>query len=133
MFLRDAADSKQLHTAKAAADGLLAAYLTAEGLSGAKNILEGEQGMAPGLRAEAVAPDGLVEAVSVEFSQGIAEALPGQHFGIQPLFLLVAAIDPQHFECIKVLLSPAALTLWVTPWPVVSPAPPVTEPVPADT
>ena len=52
-FLRDAADSKQLHTAKAAADGLLAAYLTAEGLSGARNILEGEQGMAAGMSSDA--------------------------------------------------------------------------------
>ncbi len=52
-FLRDAADSKQLHTAKAAADGLLAAYLTAEGLSGARNILEGEQGMAAGMSTDA--------------------------------------------------------------------------------
>jgi len=52
-FLRDAADSKQLHTAKAAADGLLAAYMTAEGLTGAKNILEGEQGMAAGMSSDA--------------------------------------------------------------------------------
>ena len=52
-FLRDAADSKQLHTAKAAADGLLAAYLTAEGLSGARNILEGEQGRAAGMSKDA--------------------------------------------------------------------------------
>ncbi|WP_321836908.1 MmgE/PrpD family protein [Pseudomonas kulmbachensis] len=52
-FLRDAADSKQLHTAKAAADGLLAAYLTAEGLSGARDILEGEQGMAAGMSSDA--------------------------------------------------------------------------------
>ena len=52
-FLRDAADSKQLHTAKAAADGLLAAYLTAEGLTGAQNILEGEQGMAAGMSSGA--------------------------------------------------------------------------------
>ena len=52
-FLRDAADSKQLHAAKAAADGLLAAYLTAEGLSGARNILEGEQGMAAGMSSDA--------------------------------------------------------------------------------
>jgi 2-methylcitrate dehydratase PrpD len=52
-FLRDAADSKQLHTAKAAADGLLAAYLTADGLSGAQNILEGEQGMAAGMSTDA--------------------------------------------------------------------------------
>jgi 2-methylcitrate dehydratase PrpD len=52
-FLRDAADSKQLHTAKAAADGLLAAYLTRSGLTGAKNILEGEQGMAAGMSSDA--------------------------------------------------------------------------------
>lgn len=52
-FLRDAADSKQLHTAKAAADGLLAAYLTADGLSGARNILEGAQGMAAGMSSDA--------------------------------------------------------------------------------
>lgn len=52
-FLRDAADSKQLHTAKAAADGLLAAYLTADGLTGAQDILEGEQGMAAGMSSDA--------------------------------------------------------------------------------
>ncbi|WP_339516948.1 MmgE/PrpD family protein [Pseudomonas sp. RL_15y_Pfl2_60] len=52
-FLRDAADSKQLHTAKAAADGVLAAYLTAEGLTGARNILEGDQGMAAGMSSDA--------------------------------------------------------------------------------
>ena len=52
-FLRDAADSKQLHTAKAAADGLLAAYMTAEGLTGAQNILEGDQGMAAGMSSDA--------------------------------------------------------------------------------
>ena len=43
-FLRDAADSKQLHTAKAASDGLLAAYLARDGFTGATRILEGEQG-----------------------------------------------------------------------------------------
>ncbi|MBH3413974.1 MmgE/PrpD family protein [Pseudomonas putida] len=52
-FLRDAADSKQLHTAKAAADGLLAAYLTADGLPGACNILEGDQGLAAGMSSDA--------------------------------------------------------------------------------
>lgn len=52
-FLRDAADSKQLHTAKAAADGVLAACLTAEGLTGARDILEGEQGLAAGLSTDA--------------------------------------------------------------------------------
>ena len=52
-FLRDGADSKQLHTAKAAADGLLAAYLARSGLTGARRILEGEQGMAAGMSKDA--------------------------------------------------------------------------------
>ncbi|WP_133490721.1 MmgE/PrpD family protein [Alcanivorax sp. 24] len=52
-FLRDAADSKQLHTAKAAADGVLAACLTADGLTGARNILEGDQGLAAGFSRDA--------------------------------------------------------------------------------
>ncbi|SDH61255.1 2-methylcitrate dehydratase PrpD [Pseudomonas benzenivorans] len=59
-FLRDAADSKQLHSAKAAADGLLAAYLTADGLSGAQDILEGEQGLAAGMSRDAE-PECLVD------------------------------------------------------------------------
>jgi 2-methylcitrate dehydratase PrpD len=52
-FLRDAADSKQLHTAKAAADGLMAAYLARDGFTGAKRVLEGEQGMAAGMSSDA--------------------------------------------------------------------------------
>jgi len=52
-FLRDAADSKQLHTAKAAADGLTAAYLAKEGFTGASRILEGEQGLAAGMSTDA--------------------------------------------------------------------------------
>jgi 2-methylcitrate dehydratase PrpD len=52
-FLRDAADSKQLHTAKAAADGLLAAYLARDGFTGAQRILEGTQGMAAGMSSDA--------------------------------------------------------------------------------
>jgi len=52
-FLRDAADSKQLHTAKAAADGLLSAYLAKDGFTGAKHILEGPQGMAAGMSNDA--------------------------------------------------------------------------------
>ena len=52
-FLRDAADSKQLHTAKASADGLLAAYLAKDGFTGATKILEGAQGMAAGMSSDA--------------------------------------------------------------------------------
>ena len=59
-FLRDAADSKQLHTAKAASDGLLAAYLARDGFTGAQRILEGERGMAAGMSSDAD-PDRLVD------------------------------------------------------------------------
>jgi len=52
-FLRDAADSKQLHTAKAAADGLTAAWLARAGFTGARRILEGPQGMAAGMSQNA--------------------------------------------------------------------------------
>jgi 2-methylcitrate dehydratase PrpD len=48
-FLRDAADSKQLHCAHAASTGLAAAYLAADGFTGAAHILEGPQGMAVGM------------------------------------------------------------------------------------
>ncbi len=52
-FLRDAADSKQLHTAHAASAGLTAAYLAKDGFTGAHRILEGKQGMAAGMSTDA--------------------------------------------------------------------------------
>jgi 2-methylcitrate dehydratase PrpD len=52
-FLRDAADSKQLHTAHAAAAGLTAAYLAADGFTGAQRIFDGPQGMAAGMSSDA--------------------------------------------------------------------------------
>jgi len=52
-FLRDAADSKQLHTAMAAANGLMAAQLAADGFKGATHILEGAKGMAAGMSSDA--------------------------------------------------------------------------------
>lgn len=52
-FLRDAADSKQLHTAHAAAAGLTAAYLAQDGFTGAHHILDGPQGLAAGTSSDA--------------------------------------------------------------------------------
>lgn len=52
-FLRDAADSKQLHTGKAAADGLMAAYIARDGFTGAARIFEGPQGMGAGMSTDA--------------------------------------------------------------------------------
>jgi 2-methylcitrate dehydratase PrpD len=59
-FLRDGADSKQLHTAKAAGNGLMAAWLARDGFTGASHILEGAQGMAAGMSRDAD-PDRLVD------------------------------------------------------------------------
>lgn len=52
-FLRDAADSKQLHTAHAAGAGLTAAYLARDGFTGAHHILDGPQGLAAGTSTDA--------------------------------------------------------------------------------
>ena len=52
-FLRDAADSKPLHTAHAASTGLASAYLAREGFTGAKRILTGAQAMAAGMAKDA--------------------------------------------------------------------------------
>ena len=52
-FLRTGADSKQLHTAHAAAAGLMSAYLARDGFTGAQDILTGPQGMAAGMSTDA--------------------------------------------------------------------------------
>lgn len=52
-FLRDAADSKQLHCAHAAASGLMSAYLAQDGFTGAAKILEGAQGLGAGMSSDA--------------------------------------------------------------------------------
>jgi len=52
-FLREAADSKQLHAAHAAGAGLTAAYLAREGFTGAGHILDGAQGLAAGMSEDA--------------------------------------------------------------------------------
>jgi 2-methylcitrate dehydratase PrpD len=51
-FLRDAADSKQLHTAHAASTGLMSAYIAQSGFTGAQHILEGKQGLAAGMSSD---------------------------------------------------------------------------------
>ncbi|WP_284466662.1 MmgE/PrpD family protein [Diaphorobacter nitroreducens] len=52
-FLRTAADSKQLHTAHAAAAGLMSAYLAQDGFTGAQDIFTGPQGLAAGMSSDA--------------------------------------------------------------------------------
>ncbi len=52
-FLRTGADSKQLHTAHAAAAGLMAACLAQDGFTGAQDIFTGPQGLAAGMSSDA--------------------------------------------------------------------------------
>ncbi|HEY0858854.1 MAG TPA: MmgE/PrpD family protein [Albitalea sp.] len=66
-FLRDAADSKQLHTAHAAAAGLMAAYLANDGFTGADRIFDGPQGMAAGMSTDAH-PRKLVDRLGVRWA-----------------------------------------------------------------
>lgn len=51
-FLRDAADSKQLHTAHAASTGLMSAYIAQAGFTDAEHILEGKQGLTAGMSSD---------------------------------------------------------------------------------
>jgi len=66
-FLRDAADSKQLHTAKAASNGILAAYLAKDGFTGAARILEGSQGMGAGMSSE-THPEKLIQNMGTKWA-----------------------------------------------------------------
>jgi 2-methylcitrate dehydratase PrpD len=66
-FLRDGADSKQLHTAHAAGAGLAAAYLARDGFTGARRILEGRQGMAAGMSTDAD-PSRLVDGLATRWA-----------------------------------------------------------------
>ena len=66
-FLRTAADSKQLHTAHAAAAGLMPAYLAKDGFTGAADILEGPQGLAAGMSSDAD-PSRLVDGLGTRWA-----------------------------------------------------------------
>ena len=66
-FLRDAADSKQLHTAHAASTGLMSAYIAQAGFTGAQHILEGKQGLAAGMSSDAD-PSKLVDQLGIRWT-----------------------------------------------------------------
>lgn len=66
-FLRDAADSKQLHTAHAASTGLMSAYIAQAGFTGAEHILEGKQGLAAGMSSDSD-PNKLVDRLGTRWA-----------------------------------------------------------------
>lgn len=103
-FLRDAADSKQLHTAKAAADGLTAACLAEQGFTGARHILTGPQGMAAGMSRDAD-PARLVDRLGerwalVETSFKYHASCRHTHPAADALLKVVAehALEPEQIE-----------------------------------
>ena len=96
-FLRDAADSKQLHTAKAAANGLLAAYIARDGFTGARQIFEGPQGMGAAM-SDAPNPDSLVQGLGdrwalVETSFKVHASCRHTHPAADALLALMAEHD----------------------------------------
>lgn len=105
-FLEDAADSKQLHTAKANANGVLAAYLTKEGLRGAQNVLESTQGLGAGMSHDTQASflaDRLGERwASIETSFKFHASCRHTHPAGDALLQLLQTHQLQHSQITKV-------------------------------
>jgi len=117
-FLVEGAMSKQLHPAKAAADGLLSAFLAERGFTGASQIFEGEKGLA---RATSAEPDlgRLTEGLGtrplriLETSFKAHAACYHIHSSIDAALILKAqaTITPNEIAKITVRLTSAALDL----------------------
>jgi len=116
-FLKDGAMSKQLHPAKAAADGVLSALLARRGFTAAREIFEGERGF---LRATSKAFDlekltkGLGEGFKItETSFKVHAACYHTHSSIDAALALQKehALSPDRITKILVRPYPAALDL----------------------
>lgn len=116
-FLVENAMSKQLHTAKAAFNGLLAAFLAADGFSGARRILEGEKGF---LAATAEGSDagrclaGLGETFHFERNSLKQHASCGHtHAAIDAILCATEAkpLTPEKIKSVQVMVYQAALDL----------------------
>jgi len=114
-FLRDGADSKQLHTAKAAANGLMSAYLSRRGFTGAKKILEGDQGMGAGMSSDPK-PEKLAEGLGLRW--GICDtslkfhaSCRHTHPSADALLLIIRKnrVDPTQIEKIDARVYQAAV------------------------
>lgn len=68
-FLADGAMSKQLHPAKAAHDGILAALLARRGFTGASRILEGQKGVLAAMSKDDRQPERLTDGLSLEMQR----------------------------------------------------------------
>lgn len=116
-FLKDGAMSKQLHPAKAAADGVLSALLAEKGFTAAREIFEGEKGF---LRAVSKAFDleklteGLGEGFKItETSFKVHAACYHTHSSIDAALALRRehSLTPEQIKKVLVRPYPAALDL----------------------
>ncbi len=114
-FLVSAAHSKQLHTAKAAADGMLAACTAAAGMTGAARILEGDKGMNAGMLGDGNAVrllDGLGTRFGVlETSVKFHASCRHTHPAADALLALITAhdLDPSRIAAIEARVYQAAI------------------------
>ena len=98
-FLADGAMSKQLHPAKAAHDGVLAALLGARGFTAATRILEGPKGMLAAMSARARPErltDGLDEAMPAWRIEGVSFKVHASCRHTHPAVDAVLALREQH-------------------------------------
>ena len=117
-FLSDGAMSKQLHPAKAAADGLLAALLAEQGFTAATRIFEGEKGFCRAMAQECVLShltrglgSGPLRILSTSFKAHAA--CYHTHSTIDAVLEVRRKLspDPSDIESVRIALYPAALDL----------------------
>lgn len=117
-FLADGAMSKQLHPAKAAADGLLAALLAEQGFTAATRIFEGEKGFCRAM-AEQVELGRLTQGLGTTPPRILSTSFKAHaacyhiHSAIDAALEIRQkfSVSPTDVERVQVALYPAALDL----------------------
>jgi len=117
-FLVDGAMSKQLHPAKAAADGLLSALLAEQGFTAASRIFEGEKGFAQAM-AEECNLDRLIKGLGTEPPRVLSTSFKAHaacyhiHSAIDAVMEIRRkhSLRPADVKSVRIALYPAALDL----------------------
>jgi hypothetical protein len=117
-FLVDGAMSKQLHPAKAAADGLLSALLAEQGFTAASRIFEGEKGFCQAMAREGDR-DRLVKGLGTEPLRILSTSFKAHaacyhiHSAIDAVLEVRRkhALQPADVKSVRISLYPAALDL----------------------
>jgi 2-methylcitrate dehydratase PrpD len=117
-FLVDGAMSKQLHPAKAAADGLLSALLAEQGFTAARRIFEGEKGFAQAM-AKGCDLDRLIKGLGTEPPRILSTSFKAHaacyhiHSAIDAVMEIRRkhSLKPADVNSVRIALYPAALNL----------------------